>query len=102
MADNCLPEDANGGKIVPKRRAKTPEPPCDVLQLESRQEFIDHNVGRVLDDLFCDSLYWNMPSGGTEPLFAEIRDSIMARLFAEEHEQGRLELHAEQVRDNCI
>lgn len=102
MADNCLREDANGGKIVPKGRAKTPEPPCDVLQIESRQSFIDHHVGRVLDDLFNDSLYWNMPSGGTEPLFVEMRDAIMAKLFAEQHEQGRQELHAEQVRDNCI
>ena len=25
MADNCLPEDVNGGKSVPKRRAKKPE-----------------------------------------------------------------------------
>lgn len=24
MADNCLPSDVNGGKIVPKRRAKQP------------------------------------------------------------------------------
>src|SRR5690606_18762896 len=26
MADNCLPEDVNGGKIVPKRRTKQPRP----------------------------------------------------------------------------
>lgn len=25
MADNCLPTDVNGGKIIPKRRVKNPE-----------------------------------------------------------------------------
>lgn len=26
MADNCLEADVNGGKIIPKRRTKKPEP----------------------------------------------------------------------------
>lgn len=33
MADNCLPTDVNGGKIVPKRRAKK-QPTIVAVQFE--------------------------------------------------------------------
>lgn len=38
MADNCLPEDVNGGRSVPKRRAKYPSVTSDMVATEDRSE----------------------------------------------------------------
>lgn len=97
MADNCLQEDANGGKIVPKRRAIKPDAPNKV----SRKKFIENEVDDTIEDLLNESLYWSMPD--SEPvMLKEILAAIQDKLFDVAYEQGRLELHAEQVRDNCI
>lgn len=102
MADNCLRSDVNGGKIVPKGRSLTPEPECSILEIESRQSVIDLHVGELLDNMLNESLYWQMPNGGSSPLWVEMRDAIMAKVFACEHEMGRQDLHSEQVREDCI
>jgi len=78
------------------------EKECSILEIECRQSFIDKQVNAALDDLLSESLYWKMPAGGTEPLWVEMRDAIMAKVFACEHEMGRQELHSEQVRENSI
>jgi hypothetical protein len=78
------------------------EKECSISEIECRQSFIDKHVNAALDDLLSESLYWQMPAGGTEPLWVEMRDAIMAKVFACEHEMGRQGQHSEQVRENCI
>ncbi len=78
------------------------EKECSISEIECRQSFIDKHVNAALDDLLSESFYWQMPAGGTEPLWVEMRDAIMAKVFACEHEMGWQARHSEQVRENCI
>ena len=100
MADNCLPTDVNGGKSVAKRRVKRPEPQAE--NPPSRLEEIADYVHTMLDDMLNESMYWNVGQGEPAPTWFELRDAIMAKVFAVEHEMGRQDLHSEQVRENCL
>ena len=71
-------------------------------QQECRDAFIAREVGEVLDEMLNESLYWHIPNGEPAPLWVEMRGAILAKVFAIEHEMGRQELNAEQVRDNCL
>jgi len=71
------------------------------MTAKTREKIIAKEVGVSIDDLLNESLYWSMPD--SEPVkWFELRDAIIAKLLDVAHEQGRQELHAEQVRDNCI
>lgn len=73
----------------------------DVPNIESREDFIAREVDCCIDNLLNESLYWSMPD--SEPVtLKEVLAAIQDKLFLVAYEQGRLELHAEQVRDNCI
>lgn len=73
----------------------------DVPNIESREDFIAREVDCCIDNLLNESLYWSMPD--SEPvMLKEILAAIQDKLFDVAYEQGRLELHAEHVRDNCI
>lgn len=67
-----------------------------------RAEVIADYIGTMIDDILDECPYWKMAPGDTKPLWCEIRDAIMAKVFAVEHEMGRQELHAEQVVKNCL
>ena len=68
----------------------------------TKREAIADYVGTMLDDFLDDSPYLIMPNGESQPTWFEIRDAIMQKLFSIEHEMGRQELHAEQVREECL
>ncbi len=54
MADNCLPEDVNGGKIVAKRRAKQPATTVDcqetLMQLAMKLRDTLHGFVALFDE----------------------------------------------------
>ncbi len=68
----------------------------------SRGDEIYNYVDTMLDDMLNEALYWNIGTGEPAPTWFEIRDAIMAKVFAVEHEMGRQGLHSEQVRENCL
>lgn len=78
------------------------KPRSPVSETRSRSDVIADYIGTTIDDILDECPYWKMAPGDTEPLWAEIRDAIMAKVFAVEHEMGRAELHAEQVVENCL
>jgi hypothetical protein len=71
-------------------------------EIKSRIEEIAAYVDTLLDDMLNESLYWNIGTGEPAPTWMEMRDAIMAKVFAVEYEMGRQELHSEQVRENCL
>lgn len=73
-----------------------------VKESRCRSEVIADYIGTTIDDILDECPYWKMAPGDTEPVWFEIRDAIMEKVFAVEHEMGRQELHAEQVVENCL
>jgi hypothetical protein len=74
----------------------------DNLELVKRIEEIADYVDTMLYDMLNESLYWQIGTGEPAPTWMEMRDAIMAKVFAVEYEMGRQELHSEQVRENCL
>lgn len=68
----------------------------------TRAEEIADYVDTMLDDMLHESLYWKIGTGEPAPMWHEMRDAIMAKVFAVEYEIGRQDLHSEQVRENCL
>ena len=71
-------------------------------EIRSRIEEIADYVDTALDLMLNESLYWQIGTGEPAPTWMEMRDAIMAKVFAVEYEMGRQELHSEQVRENCL
>ncbi|MEI8016644.1 MAG: hypothetical protein WCH39_00525 [Schlesneria sp.] len=72
-----------------------------VKETRCRAEVIADYVGTSIDDILNECPFWKMAGGDEEPLWFEIRDAIMAKVFDVEHEMGRQELYSEQVIENC-
>jgi hypothetical protein len=73
-----------------------------VKESRSRAAVIADYVGTAIDNLVSDSMYWKMAGGDEEPMWFEVRDAIMAKVFDFQHETGRQELYLEQVTENGI
>lgn len=73
-----------------------------VKENRCRADVIAGYVGTRINNMLSECPYWEMAPGDTEPLWFEIRDAIMAKLFDVEHEMGREELYSEQVVENCL
>jgi hypothetical protein len=73
-----------------------------VKETRCRADVIADYVGATIDDILDESPFWKMACGDTEPMWFEIRDAIMAKLFDVEHEMGRQSLYSEQVIENCL
>lgn len=58
----------------------------------SREDEIADYVDTMLDDMLNESLYWKIGTGEPAPTWFEMRDAIMAKVFAVEHEMGRQDL----------
>jgi hypothetical protein len=103
-------EDLMEVKLVTNTDMKPVDPPtanCEsqdnvVKETRCRAEVIADHVGAAIDDILNESPYLKMAGGDEEPLWFEIRDAIMAKVFDLEHEMGRQELHSEQVIENCL
>ncbi len=73
-----------------------------VKETRCRADVIADYVGTTIDDILNESPFWKMAGGDTEPMWFEIRDAFMAKLFDVEHEMGRQALYSEQVIENCL
>lgn len=73
-----------------------------VKESRSRADLIAGYVGEWIDAILNESPYWKMAGGDTEPLWFEVRDAIMAKVFDVQHEMGRQELYSEQIAENCL
>ena len=73
-----------------------------VKECRSRAAVIADYVGTAIDNLVSDSMYWKMAGGDEEPMWFEVRDAIMAKVFDFQYEMGRQELYSEQVMENGI
>ena len=70
--------------------------------LVGRSEAIADYIGTWIDDILDECSEWVMPLGEEEPKWCEIRDAIMAKVFAVEHEMEVQKSHSEYVRENCL
>jgi len=73
-----------------------------VKETRCRAEVIADHVETAIDDILNECPFWKMTGGDEDPLWFEIRDAIMAKLFDVEHEMGRQALYSEQVIENCL
>ena len=73
-----------------------------VKESRSGADVIADYVGTAIDNILNECPYWKMAPSDTEPLWFEIRDAIMVKLFTVQHEMGRQELYSEQVMENGI
>jgi len=67
-----------------------------------RHEQISDYVDTTIGDMIDEAPYWKIGRGESQPTWFEIRDAIVAKVFAVEHEMGRQELHAELVREGSL
>jgi hypothetical protein len=67
----------------------------------TRADVIADYIGTTIDDILDECPYWKMAPGDTEPRWAEIRDAIIAKVFAVEHEMGRAEPDDDVRRAGC-
>jgi len=102
-------DDLLEAKLFPNTDMKPVEPTtadCEsqenvVKETRCRAEVIADHVGTAIDDILNECPFWKMTGGDEDPLWFEIRDAIMAKLFDVEHEMGRQALYSEQVIENC-
>jgi len=52
-----------------------------VKETRCRQDVIADYVGTAIDDILNECQVWKMAAGDEEPLWFEIRDAIMAKVF---------------------
>lgn len=70
-----------------------------------RAEVLDQRIKRIVDNVCGNSSTWNLPTDRYReqaPNWNELRDSFMRAIFAVEREQKELELHAQDVVENCL
>lgn len=80
---------------------------CQEAWSIDRDEVIDEKVREVLEKLAQDALYWELPKGVSllqcgEPMWDELRDSIIRNVFDMEREQIEHEIQAQHVVDECL
>lgn len=73
-----------------------------VKESRSRAVVIADYVGTAIDNILNECPYWKMAPNNTEPLWFDIRDAIIVKLFFVLHKMGRQELYSEQVTENGI
>jgi len=97
-------------KLVENTDMKPVEPPiadCESQEnvgkeTRRRADVIADYVETSIDDILNECPFWKMAGGDEEPLWFEIRDAIMAKMFDVDREMGRQELYSEQVVENCL
>jgi len=100
-----LLDEVRDKRGIKQQKGHTMHEDSEPAMTEDRDEYIRNRVRKSLELLTQDALYWSdtpPACGEVEPLWYELRDTVVSVLFDMDREQAELERYAGHVVRECL